>query len=432
MVIKSQDTGMHGPIRVVRSSMLEQYRNMGPIYEWTSGDAYLFIDRIRFRERVGAILVYNNPPVHQVATPALHALIDGLDVVIGESGGLEFLILYDSNDPLHAGGDLKESLRNLEQTLESKDRMESEGAEPEEIDRLFGWGEARLQKGVALYKKIRNLADGMRVLAVCGGGMRYGGSAEIPLMADVLIGDERGGMCFSESMIGIIPGWAGIARVLAKAGRTNAEFMTKTAREVRAKELKAIGVYNELVHVPFQLPPLLKPREGDANQEKVFRYQLDLHNDRTGLILLPKALEYATCRSEEVPWIAERRRMILAGAKEIAREVETRANPYSYAHIWKMPLKEVKEEMKRLGRPLAPQSICALGNLFRGYTPSSFHEERFVEEELKADAALYRDPSFMEGLRAMLEQRVPDFRDASLGNGEQFIGMGKQWKGVQK
>ena len=104
--MKAQDNGMHGPIRVVRSSMLEQYRNLGPIYEWTSGGAYLFIDHVCFRERHGAMLIYNNPPVHQVATTALHALMDGLDAVLGESDHLDFLILYDSNDPLHAGGDL--------------------------------------------------------------------------------------------------------------------------------------------------------------------------------------------------------------------------------------------------------------------------------------------------------------------------------------
>ena len=39
-----------------------------------------------------------------------------------------------------------------------------------------------------------------------------------------------------------------------------------------------------------------------------------------------------------------------------------------------------------------------------------FDEEAFIQKELLADAALYRDPRFLAGLSAMLEQRVPDFR----------------------
>ena len=66
--------------------------------------------------------------------------------------------------------------------------------------------------------------------------------------------------------------------------------------------------------------------------------------------------------------------------------------------------------MAKLGRPLAPQSIRALDSLFDGYEASSFHETAFIEKELRADAALYHDPRFLEGLTAMLEKRVPDFR----------------------
>lgn len=411
----------HGPIRLVRSSRIEQYRNLGSIYEWADKGAYLAIEKVRFRQKRGAILVYNNPPVHQVATPALHAMLDGVDALLSESHGLEYLILYDSNDPLHAGGDLKESLRNLEQTLERKTVMESNGALPEEVDPLFSWAEARLQKGVALYEKVREMAAVLRVVAICGGGMRFGGSAEIPLMADVLIGDERGGMCFSESLIGIIPGWAGIGRVLVKAGPVNAEYMAKTAREVHAGELKEMGIYNDVLRVPFSLPLLKKSGEADPDETKRSRDELDLHNDHTGMILLPRALEYATCPSEEVPLLEEGKRRILAGKEEIEREVKTRADPSSYSHIWNKPLRNVREEIHRLGRPLAPQSLAALDCLLQGFEPSSFDEKRFVKEELMADAALYKDSRFPEGLRAMLEQRVPDFRIPASKDDEQLL-----------
>ena len=49
----------------------------------------------------------SQPPVHQVGTPGLHAYLNGLDKVLENLDGLEFLILYGANDPVHTGGDLK-------------------------------------------------------------------------------------------------------------------------------------------------------------------------------------------------------------------------------------------------------------------------------------------------------------------------------------
>jgi hypothetical protein len=72
----------------------------------------------------------------------------------------------------------------------------------------------------------------------------------------------------------------------------------------------------------------------------------------------------------------------------------------------------VKEEMVRIGRPLAPQSIDALDNLFKGYDPSKFDESTFVKNEAHADSMLYRDARFRAGLIATLEQRVADYREA--------------------
>ena len=70
----------------------------------------------------------------------------------------------------------------------------------------------------------------------------------------------------------------------------------------------------------------------------------------------------------------------------------------------------MKDDIARLGRPLAPQSIDAIDRLLGTYDASTFNEEQFINKELWADAALYRDPRFLEGLNAQLNQRVPDFR----------------------
>ncbi len=403
---------MKGPVGLVRSDKIGEYENLGPIYEWSEAGAYLTIDRGSFRGKTGGILCYFNPPVHQVGNPGLNAYLEGLNKVHEQKDDLEFLILYGANDPFHAGGDLKESLTKLDSTLDKKREREAAGASAEEIDLLFDWADNRLKKGLSLHAIIRKIAQHLRVVAVCGGGTRYGGSAEIPLMGDYLVGDSRSGMCFSEAMIGLIPGWAGIARSLIKAGPVNAAFMAMTSKEVKADQLKEIGTYDEVVHIPFPFPRREKTGDPDADKAS-YLSTLETHNDDTGLLLLPKALEIATCPEEAIPKMGENERLILATKEDTSREVDRRKDPENYSQLWGKSLREVKDEMIRMGRPLAPQSIETLNKLLVDYDPSQFDENLFVEREMKADARLYRDPRFRAGLIATLQQTVADYREAN-------------------
>lgn len=381
------------------------YENTGILYEWRKNMAYLSIHTVQYNGVEGAILYYHNPPVHQIGTTALHAFHEGLDRVIEALDHLKYFILHGPNDPVHTGGDLKESLEKLQKSLLAKEEMRLSGASPRDTDKLFSWGEARLEMGVVLYEKIRRIARHARVVGFCGGGLRFGGSAEIQLMCDILVGDSRSGMCFSEAMIGIIPGWAGMARVLTKAGLENAEYMTKTAHVVTAQQLKEIGIYNDVVTVDLPFP---KSNNGSPQDHQRLLRENDFN---TGLLLLPRALELATCGKDEIPGISPENRKSLASRKDIDNEVKLRINPDNYIHTRNQKLKDVEKELSPLGRPLAPQSIAALDGLLQTLASSPYNEERFVHEELKADAALYRDPKFIVGLTAMLEQRVPDFRE---------------------
>ena len=402
---------MKGPGRLVRSNKIKGYENIGPLYEWSEAGTYLVIDRVRFEGKTGAVLCYYNPPVHQVGNPGLDAYLEGLDNVLEKRDDLEFLILYGANDPVHAGGDLKESLTKLDSTLDIKREREAAGASPEEVDRLFDWADIRLKKGQALHGKIRAISNHFRVIAACGGGTRFGGSAEIPLMADYLVGDSRSGMCFSEAMIGLIPGWAGIARTLIKAGLTNTEYMCKTSKEAKANQLKEIGIYNVVVDIPFPFPK--RQKTGDREADKAgYLEALETHDNETGKLLLPKALEIATCPEENVPKVDEKERLILATKEDVDREVARRKDPENYSHLWGKSLREVKDEIVGTGRPLAPQSIDALNRLLDDYDPLRFDEYQFVQREMTADARLYRDTKFRAGLVATLEQSIANYREA--------------------
>jgi len=401
---------MKGPIRLLRSGKITGLEHLQPIHEWSEGAASLVIDEVSFKGKRGAVLCYSNPPVHQVGNPALDAYLEGLDKVFQKKEALQFLLLCGASDPVHAGGDLKESLEKLDKTLAMKKEKERGGASATEIDQLYEWADRRLEKGIGLHSRLRKLAQHLRVVAVCGGGTRFGGSAEIPLMADYLVGDSRSGMCFSEAMIGLLPGWSGIARALVKAGPENARTMALTGKEVKADKLQAIGIYNLVVEVPLRFPKM--PKTGNPKADKAaYAEALATHDVETGMLLLPKGLELATCPPGEIP--SARDRAVLAKGTELSEEVERRSNPKTYAHLFGKPVKEVNEELGRLGRPLAPQSIEALSALFNRYEASRFDEKAFVREEAAADARLYRDPRFRAGLVATLEQKVADYREGS-------------------
>jgi hypothetical protein len=116
------------------------------------------------------------------------------------------------------------------------------------------------------------------------------------------------------------------------------------------------------------------------------------------------------CPEKEIPKAGEENRATLATRGEISREINRRKDPENYSHLWGRPLREAKDEIAEIGRPLAPQSIEALTELFKQYKPSQFDEISFVETEMHADARLYRDPRFRAGLIGTLEQTVTDFR----------------------
>ena len=401
---------MAGPIDIIRAGRIEACNNLGNRYVWVEGQTYLYLDAVQFKGIKGGIICYSNPPVHSVGNPGLDAHIEAIRTVSEKKGEFRFLILYGGGDPVHAGGDLKESLSKLDKTIESKKEMERGGASADEIDVLYNWGDMRLEKGFALYSGVRALSEDVRLVALCGGGTRFGGSAEVALMADYLVGDSRSSMCFSEAMIGLLPGWSGVGRTLTKAGLLNAKCMAMTATEVRAPQLREVGIYNLVVDIPLPFPKFEKTddREGDRA-----RYQeaLQEHNEEVGMLVLPKALELAVCPLDEIPIVTEATRKALATEGEIANQVARRKNPETYRGLWGKALAEVKDSIAKLGRPLAPQSIEALEELFAGYDPARFSEKEFVRAEMEADARLYRDPRFRAGIIATLEGKVANFME---------------------
>lgn len=399
---------MKGPALLLRGNALPQgCKNLGPLYEWEEGAASLVLDEVELEGHRGAVTVYTNPPVHQIGNPGLDAMLTGLGAL--DAKELEFLLLTWPCDPVHAGGDLKESAIRLEKTHARRDELEASDAPHEQIDALYDWADGRLDKGQALYRLLRRLSRRMRTVGVCGGGTRFGGSAEVNLMADLLVGDSRSGMCFSEVMIGLIPGWAGVGRALTKAGAINTRWMTQTGAQVRAADLERIGIYDAVVNldIPFPKKGRTGDKVGDAARHAA---ALAEHDATIWPKLLSTALTLATGSAD--PKVSEQKGAeTLATEAQIADEVSRRAAPETYRDIWDKPLSEAASELKNLGRPLAPQSVAELNALLDGASGADTDEDAFVEAEKQADARLYRDRRLARGIQATLGQRVTDFRE---------------------
>jgi len=403
---------MQGPAKIVRSNEIPNYKFLDPLFEWTEGKAYLTVDRVQYGEKQGAIFTYNNPPVHQIGNSALAAFLKGFEALDPLEEDLWFVIFHSACDPVHAGGDLKESLDRLQASNTERDRLRAAGADAEEIRALYDWGDARIDKGFALYSKFREWGDKMRTVATCGGGTRFGGSAEVVLMSDEIVADSRAAMCFSESQIGLIPGWGGVGRAITKAGVDNTWTMAATARIVKATELETIGIFNEVLLTGAPLPKKNRTEDPEADKQRYLK-ALQRNNDEMGKALLISALNKGT-DDAGATFMEPFRRKTLMKREEADAEISRRSNPLTYEGLWGKPLKEASEAIADLGKPLAPQSIEQLEALLADVANRTWNgaaEQAFIRAEGRADGELYRDPRFVEGILATLQQRVADFRE---------------------
>ncbi len=393
---------MGDPTLALRAATVAGLERGEALHEWVEGRAALTADRVWYHGTPGAIIAYTNPPVHQVGNPGLDAYLTALEAVTAIADQLQFLIYTGPADPAHAGGDIRESLTRLDDTHAKRDELNAAGAADQEIWALYNWGDARLDKGFALYEFIRDLSETMTTVAVCSGGIRFGGSAEACLMADVLVGDSRSGMSFSEVQIGLIPGWGGVGRAITKAGFPFAKSMTYTADVVRADRLAAAGIYDVVVEVPHPLPRM--GRTGDKAADKANYLAALARNDAdTAPLMLEAALKAGVQPPEKGTGTQLAPTIDRVG-------IQRRATPGTYEEIWGEKFRDHKDRIRDLGKPLAPQSVEALDALFERFEGQEWDERAFIIAEQDADAALYRDPRFRAGIVGTLEQRVADFR----------------------
>src|SRR3989338_7667958 len=173
--------------------------------------------------------IKNNEKHHAISAVVLGEIHKGIDHISRE-GDADFICFYPEFDRLHVGADIKEFVGGISPS----------------------WIRKHTYDGVSLDIKIKELSARMKTLSVMF-GERYGGSVEWPLMADYVICDDRAGIQFTESQLGIIPGWSGILNVMIKASPFIAEYMAKTGNRINAEQMRNLGIADDIVVV--EIPP---------------------------------------------------------------------------------------------------------------------------------------------------------------------------------
>jgi len=368
------------------------------------------VESVVYKDISGLLVYFENPPVHPIGEKEIKALNNAFDKiskeVIEKGEPYKFLIFHRRNDPYQVGADVKEFEGDVD---------------PE-------WAEKHTKEGVELNNKIRILSKYLKTISTFT-GFNWGGSIEVPIMFNYVIGDSRSTAQFSEVELGIIPGWVGVVNTAIKAGIINAEYMAKTGKRVDAEELYRIGIFDLLVDVRIpspNRPP--KPREKDFSKHEEYemamkqyeqdlikyKKELDDHHKETYKELMPVALEFAI--SDEVPKLSPEDRLILKSKLKFFYEVRERVNPDNYKGIAGKLKSDVRKELEEKGGlPLAPGAVHAIDLLVEdmlGFSSEEIKESSgyFGMNEALLCNGLMQTDNRKEGIDAVRKGRVAKFK----------------------
>ena len=324
---------------------------------YTGSEGYVTLERIEHRAQSGAILRYSNPDklkLHAVDTQGMLEMEEAVSVLEGLSE-LQFCLFCGAYDPLHAGADITEFQ-----------------GEPD-VDAIA----VHLLRGTSLDTRIKSLWPRMRTVGVFTGD-RYGGSVEWPMFAEWGVCDKDTKIQLSEVQLGIIPGWNGVLNLLLKCGRARARYMGQTGNSLNAEEMHKFGIVQAVADTPD------KPQRDTAGAED-WDAVWQQHAVAAEEILMVAALKLATAKAEpkrkqefsdtETGRKAEQK-LLDALAKEIAERTDSSRYQKLHDEIareasrlrkaddkdgLKALAKKASKDVVKLGKPLAPLAVKAVG-----------------------------------------------------------------------
>jgi len=355
------------------------------------GGNFVAVNRIEYSGIPGFTIFYNNPPYHLVGTDILLEYRESLEW-IKDQRDAQFLLAFRHNGPTHVGANLKESQENLRRSND------------------LSWARQRLDIGVTTDSLFAELSERMLTFALANGRDMYGGSTELPFMADHVLIGSRATAYLTEVCIGLIHGWASLVRFLSRTRPENVKYIAMTGEGISAQKLKDAGLVAAVLEAPEYPVSTLKGADASAFWD---HYDIDAHR-----ALFPQALRFISRSVEDISILPVYcNNVIMPHGNELDGIVNSRADPSNYDGLFGKPLSEAKETVGYPGRPLTPQSIDMLREFFRaleGLGPDEIRGRRneLVRMEADMDFRLYQEHTerLKRGIDAALNQTVADFK----------------------
>lgn len=138
------------------------------------------------------------------------------------------------------------------------------GADIKELQALSPLEATDLSKRVqAIFQRLRDLP--IPVIASVN-GYALGGGLELALSCDFIYASESAVLGLVETDLGLIPGYAGVSRLVDRIGASQAREALFTARKINAKESLQLGLVNRVFPTADLMPETMKVAEQMAQK----------------------------------------------------------------------------------------------------------------------------------------------------------------------
>ncbi len=335
-------------IRTEKLRLKGKIEDMGCIYAHDYPEnGYVIAQQIRYTNNgmnmQGAVLFYQNPPMHQLSDSALAEHMAALKIINKNKKYYNFLIAFGRHHPYHAGADIKENYARLKKNSEES-----------KLPEYLNWSDQRLSKFVGMAQLIDEIsASGVVAVSIASGYM-IGASGEKTLMFPYVIADSRSKIQLKEPTLGIMP-VVGVYLLRRKTNQENTSSIVLTADPFKAQDLYGMGIFNRVIQIDG---PYVDPNKDISSAQK--------EDDRTHGIMFPAALDFVVDALQSPDSVKSQPQIHnIMGRSELEQQIAFRTNPYNYLGFRKsdgstMKLREAQQKDGWRGTPLFRPSIDSI------------------------------------------------------------------------
>lgn len=180
---------------------------------------------IIYEQRHETAWIYLNRPdaMNAIGKDLLHALKEAIERAEADDG-VKVVVLSGKGKAFCAGANLKELLRDLENTRTEEQSL--------------------LDLSGILFSKLERFS---KPLIAALNGITLAGGLELAMTADFIIASDKAKMGDAHSNFGVLPGAGGAVKLPRKIGVNRAKYLLFTGDFISAEDMRAYGLVQEVV-----------------------------------------------------------------------------------------------------------------------------------------------------------------------------------------